>query len=337
MDKLERLTNLLLVLLEAPRALTMREIVDQVDGYPAGEAACRQTFERDKRTLREEGVPLETVTVEEREGIQGYRVRPERYYLPELGLSDEEQAALNLAVAAVRLDTGSSRDALWKLGGAEHDPAPPFAALPALPALPALHEALRTRAPVSFGYRGRQRRVDPYGLGFRHGFWYLLGRDRDHDQQRTFRVDRIEGGVERGEPDGYAVPAGFDLGAALPDEPWKLGEGEALRAQVLIDRARAPLVEAELGEDAISERRDDGAVVVTLEVTNPAAFRSWVLGFLEHAEVLSPPELRSEMVAWLRGEAGPDGSGPDGSGPDGSGPDGSGSERAGPDGDRGAP
>ena len=37
MDKLERLTNLLLVLLEAPRALTMREIVDQVEGYPEGE------------------------------------------------------------------------------------------------------------------------------------------------------------------------------------------------------------------------------------------------------------------------------------------------------------
>src|SRR6267143_1931016 len=77
MDKLERLTNLLLVLLEAPRALTMREIVDQVEGYPEGEAACRQTFERDKRTLREEGVPLETVTVEERgQGVLGYRVRP---------------------------------------------------------------------------------------------------------------------------------------------------------------------------------------------------------------------------------------------------------------------
>ena len=317
MDKLERLTNLLLVLLEAPRALTMREIVDQVEGYPEGEAACRQTFERDKRTLREEGVPLETVTVEERgQGVLGYRVRPERYYLPELGLTDEEQAALNLAVAAVRLDTGSSRDALWKLGGAEHDPAPPFAALPALPALPVLHQALRTRATVGFGYRGRQRLVDPYGLGFRHGFWYLVGRDREHDQRRTFRVDRIEGGVERGEPDGYTVPAGFDLRAALPDEPWKLGEGEALRAEVLVDRARAPLVVAELGDDAVSERRDDGAVVVTLEVTNPAAFRSWVLGFLEHAEVLRPPELRRDMVAWLRREAA-DGDGADGAGPDG--------------------
>ena len=60
-------------------------------------------------------------------------------------------------------------------------------------------------------------------------------------------------------------------------------------------------------------------MVVTLEVTNPAAFRSWVLGFLEHAEVLSPPELRSEMVAWLRGEAGSEGGG---AGSEGAGSDG---------------
>src|SRR5436853_527331 len=254
MDKLERLTNLLLVLLEAPRPLTMRELVDHVEGYPQGDAACRQTFERDKRTLREEGVPLETVTVEEHgQRIQGYRVRPEQYYLPELGLTSEGQAALNLAVAAVRLDTGSSRDALWKLGGAEHDPAPPFAALPALPALPALHEALRNGASVRFRYRGRDRHVDPYGMGFRHGFWYLVGHDRDHAEQRTFRVDRIEGGVEPGEHHAFTVPARFDLAGALPEEPWRMGEGEALRAQVLVDRVRAPLVLAELREDAVAE------------------------------------------------------------------------------------
>ena len=36
---------------------------------------------------------------------------------------------------------------------------------------------------------------------------------------------------------------------------------------------------------------------------NVGAFRSWLLGYLEHAEVLSPPELRSEVVAWLEGVA----------------------------------
>ena len=47
------------------------------------------------------------------------------------------------------------------------------------------------------------------------------------------------------------------------------------------------------------ERRDDGAVVVALPVTNREAFRSFVLGLLEHAEVLGPAELRADIVAWL--------------------------------------
>jgi hypothetical protein len=45
-------------------------------------------------------------------------------------------------------------------------------------------------------------------------------------------------------------------------------------------------------------------VVVALEVVNQDAFRRWVLDLLDHAEVLGPPELRADMVAWLDGVAG---------------------------------
>jgi predicted DNA-binding transcriptional regulator YafY len=38
-------------------------------------------------------------------------------------------------------------------------------------------------------------------------------------------------------------------------------------------------------------------------VTNTAAFLSFVLGLLDAAEVVAPPELRAEMVAWLEGIA----------------------------------
>ena len=45
---------------------------------------------------------------------------------------------------------------------------------------------------------------------------------------------------------------------------------------------------------------DAGApVIVDVNVTNRAAFRSFVLGFLEHAEVLEPADLRAEIVDWL--------------------------------------
>ena len=47
------------------------------------------------------------------------------------------------------------------------------------------------------------------------------------------------------------------------------------------------------------ERRADGAVVVELAVTNREAFRSFVLGLLDSAEILGPPELRDDMVAHL--------------------------------------
>jgi hypothetical protein len=43
--------------------------------------------------------------------------------------------------------------------------------------------------------------------------------------------------------------------------------------------------------------------VLELQVTDVGAFRSFVIGFLEHAEVLEPPDLRAAVVDWLSGIA----------------------------------
>ena len=69
---------------------------------------------------------------------------------------------------------------------------------------------------------------------------------------------------------------------------------------MLVDAPRAGWVVDQLGEEAVVERRPDGAVVVSLPVVNRAAFRSWVVDLLDHAEVLSPPELRADMVGVAR-------------------------------------
>jgi hypothetical protein len=39
--------------------------------------------------------------------------------------------------------------------------------------------------------------------------------------------------------------------------------------------------------------------VVSVPCANLPAFRSWVLGFDDHAEVLAPPHVRADVVAWL--------------------------------------
>jgi proteasome accessory factor B len=86
-------------------------------------------------------------------------------------------------------------------------------------------------------------------------------------------------------------------------QPWEFGEGEPIVASVLVDRDQSAWAVQALGASAVVETRDDGAIVVELEVTNVDAFRSFVLEFLDHAEVVGPPELRTAMVDWLQAQA----------------------------------
>ncbi|HUA95060.1 MAG TPA: WYL domain-containing protein, partial [Acidimicrobiales bacterium] len=174
LDRLERLTDLVLVLLHTARPLTLDEIAREVPGYPDGHDARRQAFERDKRLLREDGIPVVTEAVEGPDQY-GYRIDGDSFYLPDLGLLPDEQAALHLAVAGVQLGDPSGRDALLKLGASGLAEARPVAALVPPAALVPLYEALATHAEVAFSYRGATRSVAPAGLWFREGRWYLVG------------------------------------------------------------------------------------------------------------------------------------------------------------------
>jgi predicted DNA-binding transcriptional regulator YafY len=298
-DRLERLTNLVATLLDTRRPLTLPELVTSVPGYPPDKASYRRQFERDKETLRGIGIPVETEPVDALGAEVGYRIRPEEYYLPDLGLTPEEQAALHVAVTAVVLPGGAGPEALWKLGGLEGEGASAVAALPTVPQVPALFDACRERATVTFTHRGAHRRLDPWGIVFRRGHWYVVGHDHDRGGTRTFRVDRIEGDVEAGAAGAFTPPAGLDPSSLLGDQPWQYGEDEPVDAHLLVDPPHASALVEQVGEQAVLERRDDGSVVLALPVTNTAAFGSFVLGLLDGAEVLAPPELRREIVTWL--------------------------------------
>lgn len=305
-DRLERVTDLLLVLLDTGRPLSLREIAERVPGYPDGHDARRQAFERDKRLLRDEGVPVVTSPIDGEEQA-GYRVDPDDYYLPDLGLEPDEQAALNLAVAGVHLGEPIGREALSKLGMGGQWPrrgAPlPMVDLPlvdGLPALPVLFDAVRTSATVSFSYRGEPRSVDVAGIRFRGGHWYAVCWDRDRGEPRTFRVDRIDGLPEAGAAGSALLPEDFDTDEAFAREPWHFGSGDAVEVDVAVDAAEASRVVTALGPDAVVERSDDGAVVVRLVATDVEALVSWVLDLLDHAEVVRPPEVREAVVARLQ-------------------------------------
>jgi len=306
-SKLERLLNLTAALLETSRPLTAADIARRVPGYPDSPTAFRRTFERDKEELREMGIPvtsLEIIVTDRPE--TGYQIRKADYYLRDPGLDADELAALHLAASAVRLDGIEGTGALWKLGGvpiatkarnAIDRAHRGLASLPGGEAVVTVFDAVASRRSIAFTYRGEERTVDPYRLDFQRGRWYVTGYDHGRDAERNFRLDRIDGDV---------VPVGTgtferratDVSGARR-EPWELGEGEPVLARVLVDAPQAALARNVVDAAAVVEERGDGSIVIELPVTNTDGFRSFVLSFLDAAEVLSPDELRADIADWL--------------------------------------
>lgn len=305
-DRVERLTNLLALLLETRQPLSLVEIAGELHGqYPESHAARRGAFERDKAALREIGVPIdqEIVAGGEYAGQTKYWIDRARYELDELQLDDDEMRALQVAMAATRSGSASGQEAMWKLGAGMLEGAAPIAAvMPDVASLPTLREAVATRTAVAFSYRDIDRTVDPWGLLLRDGFWYLIGYDHGRQDRRTYRIDRIEGAVEVLAGQSFERPAGFDPRDAFPDDPKLIGADPKLPdARVLIDAARAASAEREVGVDRVLVRHDDGSIEIEVPCANLAAFRSWLFGYVEHAEVLAPEHVRAEVIGWLEG------------------------------------
>jgi predicted DNA-binding transcriptional regulator YafY len=301
------LLNLTAALLETSRPLSAADIKRRVPGYPDNKPAFQRAFERDKEDLREMGIPLliEDIVVTEVPEL-GYRIPKDQYYIRDPGLAPDELAALHLAASAVRLDGVQGAGGLWKLGGVPLSTKArnrltratgEVASIPADERLVALFRAVAEQRPATFDYRGNNRTIDPYRLDFQRGHWYVTGFDHLREDERHFRLDRIESDIELGGARGFERPTTDVPGAQL--EPWQLGEGEPMLGRVLIDADQAAVAVGAVGEDALVEQRPDGSLVLELPVTNPDGFRSFVLGFLEHAEVLGPPTLRDDVVGWL--------------------------------------
>jgi predicted DNA-binding transcriptional regulator YafY len=96
-SKLQRWTDLIAALLARQYPVTFDDLAREVPAYAAGldpshKDSVKRTFERDKDELREFGVPIESIPVEEGEST-GYRLRANRFYLPYLTITDVERGS----------------------------------------------------------------------------------------------------------------------------------------------------------------------------------------------------------------------------------------------------
>lgn len=293
--------TLLQVLLDARTPITSHEIRTRVPGYSDDDIAFRRAFERDKAELGDLlGHPIRAEPVPGSDPpLEGYRLRPTDAYLRDPGLTGEERRAVAVAASAVRLSGIDPRRATAKVGADDGGGAgTPRTELPADAAVVALFQAVTERRAATFAYRDEERVVHPWRLRFARGRWYLSAFDTGRDAERLFRLDRIQGDVSVGERDAFATPERGPVDDDLLDEPWALGDGPAQEVRVRFAPARAEA--ARLAAPRARATVDgDGALVLALDVRMVPALRTFVLGFGEDAEVLSPPEVRADVVRWL--------------------------------------
>lgn len=312
MRRIERLLNLIIALLNTQRPYTAEEIRERIEGYgdePTHDA-FRRTFERDKEDLRNMGIPIETVKTDVFSEVpDGYIIPKTKYYLPNLQLEPDELAALQLAATAVLGSREQARSGFLKLS---IGPEPASTTGPRIlwsadaadqqPALAPLSAALMERVPVSFDYRAAsgetsKRQVELYSLINRRGHWYVVGRDRDRDDLRSFRVSRITGKVER--LDGsYEVPEDFRAEEKLPAQTWEVGPDEPTEAILRFAPGMSWWAEQNLDASNASPT-SDGGLEVRIPVANLDALISWVLELGPDVRIVEPLAARQRIVEHL--------------------------------------
>lgn len=160
-----------------------------------------------------------------------------------------------------------------------------------------LGRALLARKRVTFAYHSMStdarapRRVEPFGLFFLNGHWYLAGRDVDRGAVRNFRVSRITEvsvhAVREGTAD-YEVPPSFHLREhASSRQAWELGDAPPVRAVVEFRGSTgAARAAAALGAPVAAFPARRG-----FEVRRMDAFARWLLSFAGDAVPIEPVEL----------------------------------------------
>ncbi len=269
-----------------------------------------RTLRRDVAKLRDLGYPIHAAP-----GIAGgYRLGAGTT-LPPLPLDDEEAVAvaLSLRTATNFTATGIAETALRALTKLERilparlrtrTAALKLATVPLQPqtatidpdVLVLIAETCQSQQQVSFAYQRHDgtagaRTVEPHRLVHTGRRWYLVARDRQQDDWRSFRVDRISEPRATGirfTPHNPPDPAAF-VAEAITTAPYRFQARIRISAPAHIVGARIP---ATVG---VVEAIDDSSCLLTTGANTLTYLAVHLAALGPDFTVLEPPELVDEL------------------------------------------
>lgn len=320
MNRTERLLDLITYLLNSKDPVSWRKIKNHFpDDYARGiEESNQRKFERDKAELISLGIPIDYQSGTEGQK-EGYLIRKEKLFLPEVQFAPEEFSLLMLAAGAVLGNEGfpyrdqleSALNKIISLQG-HLDPAPedismtyvPLQESPPTNTIQRLQDALERRKWVLIEYFAfstgevTERKVDPYGLIFRRRKWTLVGWDHLRQDIRSFvvnRIRRLEVNTRRPGTCDYEIPADFTLARFQNQQPWEFKEHAPIWVTIEVSTLRLNELRTQLG---LAEEVEPGRF--RLRVTNRKGLISWILEQKTDVRILEPSELKDNLVDAVR-------------------------------------
>jgi proteasome accessory factor C len=326
-EKLIRQLSLISFLMAKRRPVTALEIKRDVEGYSEmNDDAFARRFYADRAELEALGIELRVDRATD--GFyeaENYSLPPENFYLPSVQFTDRELASLTTALKMLDGQFAYAeplRLALQQLTWGRPSPlsapdensihvavGPDVEGRELSQRLSKIENAIFRRKTIIFEYYtiGRdakeKRKVDPYHLLYRGGQFYMIGHSHERDEQRMFKLERINGKISyasKAEHD-FPPPEDFDPRDYATKAEWQFGQ-EMQSASIWISERISWLVERHFEKAGTIRKPKRGeavpgkGVIFETEYSDAAPLLAWVMGLGPRARILQPTELAEDAM-----------------------------------------
>ena len=312
--KILYLMKILLEKTDDQHPLPMSEILRLLEVY--GVSAERKSIYDDFEALRLYGIDVE----KSEEKPVGYYVGERDFELPELKLLVDAVQSSRFITGQKTLSLIKKLETLTSASNARrlHRQVYVFNRVKTMNSsvyynIDGINEAISENRSISFLYfewnekkeklfrhNGERYRVSPFSLCWDDEKYYLIAFDEKSRELRHYRVDKMSDITDTGDPRiGQELFNKIDL-AQYSNIVFGMFGGNQQRVKLRCDNSLAGVIVDRFGLDLPFVRRDDGTFEISVEVAVSPLFLSWVIGFGNKMEVLSPENVREELCALTR-------------------------------------
>lgn len=166
-------------------------------------------------------------------------------------------------------------------------------------------EAMDKRQELEITYRGMhdqretKRQINPYGLFFSNGVWYVLAYCNMRNKIRSFALDCIK---ELEITDfHYVIPKEFNMDDYFKSSWHIMRYGEPAQVVLKFSKDVARWIKRRKWhpEQKIEEKKD-GSIIFRVKLCGTKEIKWWAYHWAPYCEIIAPPELRKEAMEEIK-------------------------------------